>query len=229
MATFVLIPGAGGIAWYWHRVVPLLEEANHDAIAVDLPGDDNRAGLSAYADRVVAATGTHKDLVVVAQSLGGFTAPLVCERVRVTMLVFVNAMIPLPGETAGDWWDHTKSEAARLAAAQRAGYSTTFDLSTYFLHDIPAEIIQQGEARQRAQAEAVFAEPCRFAGWPDVPIHAIAGRDDRFFPLDFQQRVVAERLQVSLDVLAGGHLIALSNPRGLGDQLLRYLDAQRRA
>ena len=34
MATFVLIPGAGGVAWYWHRVVPLLEDAKHEAIAV---------------------------------------------------------------------------------------------------------------------------------------------------------------------------------------------------
>jgi pimeloyl-ACP methyl ester carboxylesterase len=144
MVTFVLIPGAGGIAWYWHRVVPLLEDARHDVIAVDLPGDDSRAGLSAYADRVIAARGTHKDVVLVAQSLGGFTAPLVCEGVRARMLVFVNAMIPLPGETAGDWWDDTKSESARVAAARRAGYSTTFDLSTYFLHDIPAEIVAQG-------------------------------------------------------------------------------------
>jgi pimeloyl-ACP methyl ester carboxylesterase len=226
MATFVLVPGAGGIAWYWHRVVPLLEEAKHDAIAVDLPGDDDRAGLSAYADRVIAAMGTRNDVVLVAQSLGGFTAPLVCERVRVHMLVFVNAMIPLPGETAGDWWNHTKSEAARVAAAHSAGYSTTFDLSTYFLHDIPAEIVAQGEAHQRAQAETMFAEPCRFERWPNVPIHAIAGRDDRFFPVDFQRRVVAERLQAPLDVLPGGHLIAISNPHGLADQLLHYLDRE---
>src|SRR5262245_14591883 len=31
---------AGGIAWYWHRVVPLLEASGHDAVGVDLPGDD---------------------------------------------------------------------------------------------------------------------------------------------------------------------------------------------
>ncbi len=29
MSTFVLIPGAGGAAWYWHRVVPLLRAAGH--------------------------------------------------------------------------------------------------------------------------------------------------------------------------------------------------------
>jgi hypothetical protein len=40
MRSFVLIPGAGGVAWYWHRVIPLLEQAGHEAVAVDLPGDD---------------------------------------------------------------------------------------------------------------------------------------------------------------------------------------------
>jgi hypothetical protein len=34
MTTFVLIPGAGGAAWYWHRIVPRLREAGHQAIAV---------------------------------------------------------------------------------------------------------------------------------------------------------------------------------------------------
>ncbi len=39
--AFVLIPGAGGAAWYWHRVVPLLQEAGHEAIAVDLVRAEN--------------------------------------------------------------------------------------------------------------------------------------------------------------------------------------------
>jgi pimeloyl-ACP methyl ester carboxylesterase len=95
MATFVLIPGAGGIPWYWHRVVPLIEHAGHEAIAVDLPGDDRNADLTAYADLTVKAIRSSRPILV-AQSLGGFTAPLVCERVPVRMLVFVNAMIPAP-------------------------------------------------------------------------------------------------------------------------------------
>jgi len=44
--AFVLIPGAGGAAWYWHRVVPLLQEAGHEAIAVDLPGSGRRRAAS---------------------------------------------------------------------------------------------------------------------------------------------------------------------------------------
>jgi pimeloyl-ACP methyl ester carboxylesterase len=222
MATFVLVPGAGGVAWYWHRVAPLVEEAGHEAIAVDLPGDDEQTGLSAYADRVLAAIG-RRQVVLVAQSLGGFTAALVCARVRVRMLVFVNAMIPVPGETAGEWWDNTQAIAARIAAAHQGGYSSDFDLATYFLHDVSPELIEQGEAHERPEADVVFAEPCRFEAWPEVPIHAIAGRDDRFFPIEFQRRVAQERLQAEIDELAGGHLLALSNPDGLAGQLVEYL------
>jgi pimeloyl-ACP methyl ester carboxylesterase len=228
MADFVFVPGAGGVAWYWHRVAPLVEEAGHEAIAVDLPGDDEQTGLSAYADRVLAAIG-RRQVVLVAQSLGGFTAALVCARVRVRMLVFVNAMIPVPGETAGEWWDNTQAIAARIAAAHQGGYSSDFDLATYFLHDVSPELIEQGEAHERPEADVVFAEPCRFEAWPEVPIHAIAGRDDRFFPIEFQRRVAQERLQVEIDELAGGHLLALANPNGLADQLVEYLQLAPRA
>jgi pimeloyl-ACP methyl ester carboxylesterase len=222
MATFALVPGAGGAAWYWHRVVPLLEEAKHEAIAVDLPGDDTQAGLSVYADRVLEAIG-RRDVILVAQSLGGFTAPLVCARARVRMLVFVNAMIPKPGETAGEWWANTGWEEARVAAAHGGGYSPSFDLATYFLHDLPPEIVKRGEAHERPEADVVFGEQCRFEVWPPVPIHVIAGRDDRFFPIELQRRVAKERLDVAVDVIFGGHLLALANPPGLADQLLRYL------
>jgi pimeloyl-ACP methyl ester carboxylesterase len=110
MALFVLVPGAGGMAWYWHRVVPLIQAAGHEALAVDLPGEDRCAGLATYAEIVVDAIAERSDVILVAQSLAGFTAPLVCARAPVRTLVFVNAMIPKTGESAGAWWD-AKSEA----------------------------------------------------------------------------------------------------------------------
>jgi pimeloyl-ACP methyl ester carboxylesterase len=162
-------------------------------------------------------------VILVAQSLGGFTAPLVCAKGRVRMLVFLNAMIPVPGETAGEWWANTGWEEARVAAAHRGGYSPSFDLATYFLHDLPHEVVKEGEAHERPEADVVFGEPCRFEAWPAVPIRVIAGRDDRFFPIEFQRRVAQERLQVPVGELPGGHLLALANPRGLADRLLGYL------
>jgi hypothetical protein len=41
--------------------------------------------------------------------------------------------------------------------------------------------------RMREEAETVFGEHCRFERWPDIPIHVLAGKDDRFFPIEFQR------------------------------------------
>ncbi len=38
MKTFILIHGSWHSAWNWHKVVPLIEKAGHQAIAIDLPG-----------------------------------------------------------------------------------------------------------------------------------------------------------------------------------------------
>ena len=218
--TFVLIPGAGGTAWYWHRIVPLLRQAGHEAIAVDLPGDDPAAGLPEYADLVVGAIGGRGNVVLAAQSLGGFTAPLVAARVPVASLVFVNAMIPRPGETPGAWWGNTSWDGARLAAAERGGYGTEVDLAVYFLHDVPPDVAAAGEPYQRPEADVVFASACDFTAWPPVPIRAVAGADDRFFPAGFQQALARDRLGIEADVLPGGHLIALAQPARLASYLL---------
>ena len=218
--TFVLIPGAGGTAWYWHRVVPLLREAGHEAIAVDLPGNDPPAGQPEYADLVANALGSRDNVVLVAMSLGGFTAPLVAAKVPVSAIVFVNAMIPRPGETPGEWWDDTGWSDARVAAAKRGGYSTEFDLAVYFLHDVPPDIAAAGEPYQRPEADVVFGSACDFSAWPPAAIRAVAGADDRFFPVAFQQALAHGRLGIEADVLPGGHLIALAHPAELASYLL---------
>lgn len=220
MRSFVLIPGAGGVAWYWHCVVPLLTAAGHEAIAVDLPGDDDSAGLPEYASIVTAAIGDRDDVVLVAQSLGGFTAPLVAARTSLSGLVFVNAMIPVPGETPAAWSEHTGSGQARAEAAAAGGYSQDFDDVTYFLHDVPPDVLADGENRQRPESGAVFGSVCEFEGWPPVPVRVVVGRDDRLFPAEFQQRAALDRLGVTADVLPGGHLIALAQPEALAGYLL---------
>jgi pimeloyl-ACP methyl ester carboxylesterase len=219
MSSYLMIPGAGGAAWFWHRVVPLLEDAGHEAIAIDLPGPDPAAGLPEYTEIALAAADGRTDVVLAAQSMGGFTAPLVAARRPLKALVMVNAMIPVPGETAGQWWENTGWEEARVQAAKEGGYGTEFDLDTYFLHDVPPEVFA-GAPAPRDESEAAFGSPCDFTAWPDIPIHAVAGRDDRFFPTEFQRRLAKDRLGVEADVLPGGHLIALAQPEPLARYLL---------
>jgi pimeloyl-ACP methyl ester carboxylesterase len=198
----------------------LLLEAGHDVIAVDLPGDDETAGLNRYTELVVDAIGSRSDVVLAAGSLGGFTAPLVCERVPVRELVLVNAMIPEPGETAGDWWAHTGAVEAQEEAARAGGYGP-FDVATYFLHDVDAAVAAEGEAYQRNEADVIFGSVCDFTAWPAIRIRVLVGADDRFFPIGLQRKVARDRLGVRADVLPGGHLLPLVQPRLVADYLLQ--------
>ena len=219
MSTFLLIPGAGGVAWFWHRITPLLEAAGHTAIAIDLPGADPDAGLPEYVEQIVAAGSGQPEVVLVAQSMGAFSALPACSRLPGCALVLLNAMIPNPGETANDWWENTGFGPARVAAAHAGGYSEDIDLDTYFLHDVPPEVSAAGEPYQRPEADIAFEQPCGFDHWPDVPTTVLAGRDDRFFPVDFQRRVARERVGLDIVEIPGGHLAALSEPQALADAL----------
>jgi pimeloyl-ACP methyl ester carboxylesterase len=221
MTTYVLIPGAGGDAWYWHRLVPELERAGHTAIPVELPAGDKEAGWAEYADAVADAADGRGPVTLVAQSMGGFTAPLLAGRLPVDEIVLVNAMIPAPGETGGAWWDNVGQRAAARAAAVRDGRDpdAPFDVLVMFFHDAPEDVVAEAMKGEPAQSDTPFAQPWPRAAWPDVPTRVISSRDDRLFPLEMQIRVARERLGVTPEELPGGHLVALSRPAELASLL----------
>jgi len=210
--TYVLVPGAGGAASYWHLVQRELDARQLASIAVGLPAGDDSKGLSEYVDVVVDAAVGLDDIVLVAQSLGGFTASLAADKLPTSRLVLLNAMIPVPGESAGEWWAATGSSQAMRQSDIRDGRDPDgeFDLDVYFLHDVPAAALEADD--QSEQSDAIFATPWTLSAWPDVSTTVLAARDDRFFPYEFQQRVARERLGLDVVEVPGGHLAALSYP-----------------
>ena len=227
--TYVLIHGAASDSWYWHRVVPELLARGQDVVAPDLPCDDDSAGLSEYTDAVVDAIGDRTDLVVVAHSMAGFTAPLVCERVPVDLVVMLTAMVPSPGEPPGDWWTNTGHAEARREQDERDGRPADreFDPMTAFYHDVPPEVVAEAMTRgERTQSATPFTKPWPLHAWPDVPTRFLLCRTDRFFPAEFMRRVVKERLGITPDEMDSGHLPALSRPKELVDRLEAYRTGQ---
>jgi pimeloyl-ACP methyl ester carboxylesterase len=221
--TFVLVPGAGGDTLFWHRLVAELERRGHRALPVALPVRDDSAGLGAYTDTVVAAIGDSSPVVLVAQSMGGLTAPLVCERVPVELLVLLNAMVPRPGETGGEWWTATGQGEAAAAYRQQLGLPAELDDDATYFHDVPAEVAAVYMDQEFAQSGRPFEDPWPLDRWPDVPTRVVAGREDRLFPLEFQRKIAAERLGLDVDEIPGGHCAALSRPVELADLLESYL------
>jgi pimeloyl-ACP methyl ester carboxylesterase len=211
MATYVLIHGAGTDSWYWHLVAPRLHRLGHDVVCVDLPCDDDSAGLSEYADVVVDAAGNKSNVFLVAQSLAGFTAPMVCDRLDVRLIVLVAAMTPRPGESPGEWWANTGHQ-----------FPDPFDPKEVFAHDLSPELAEESLGHLRDQSETPFIKPWPLDGWPDVATRFLLCRDDRFFPAEFQRRVVRERLGIVPDEMGGGHLPALARPEELVQRLEEF-------
>src|SRR3954454_1284155 len=170
--TFVLLHGAGGTGAYWGLVRPRLEAAGHRVLAPDLPNHpgatftDQGAAVAA----LVSEHATDGPVVLVAQSMGSYAAAVAADRVHPAPLVLVNAMVPAPGESAGDWWEATGQPDARREAELAAGRDpdAAFDPETVFLHDVPpaARPFLGGDG---APADSLFVDPYPLPAWPAVP------------------------------------------------------------
>jgi pimeloyl-ACP methyl ester carboxylesterase len=208
VSTFALVHGGGGSGWDWHLVAAELSDRGHGAVAVDLPIEDRLAGWGEYADTVVHAVGNRRDVVVVGHSLGGFTAPLVCARIPVDLLVLVAAMIPSPGELFSDWWTNT--------GYQGSGHDDVF------YHDVPPGLAAEARRRERDEAAKALQQPWPLHAWPDTPTRYLLCRDDRMFPAEWARRHARERLGIEPDEIDGGHYITLARPHQLADRLVAY-------
>jgi hypothetical protein len=219
LTTFAFIHGAGDAGWYWHLVEGELRRRGHQTVAPDLPCDDDTAGLVEYAETVVdavEAVGRNGDLIVVAQSFGGFTAPLVAARIAVNVLVLVTAMIPAPGEVPDDWSANTGFDA--VMAAQQRRYAGA-DL---IYHDVAPALAEEARRHARRQSDTPGHTPWPLDGWPPVETRFVLCTQDRFFPPEFMRRVVKDRLGVVADEISAGHAVALSRPKELAELLAGY-------
>ena len=226
MATFAFIHGAGDVGWYWHLAERELQGLGHQTVAPDLPCDDDSASLLDYAEAVVDAIDGRRNVIVVAQSYGGFTAPLVADRVPVEALVLVAGMIPAPGEAPAAWWENVGY--ARAAAEQSqidGGLTGSSDPYVAFCHDVPRALADEALSKGRSESAVAYNNPWPLDAWPAVPIKFILCTEDRFFPAEFMRRVVAERLGIVPDELAASHCVALSRPRELATLLSGYAGA----
>lgn len=134
MANYVLVHGAWHGAWCWQRVSAQLARSGHRVHAVTLTGLGDRAHLLSplvtlethiadVANTLVAEE--LDDVILAVHSYAGMLGTAVADRMpqRLKHLVYVDAVVPRPGES----WSSTHASAtreARLAAAQAsADYS----------------------------------------------------------------------------------------------------------
>jgi len=226
MATFVLIHGAGDAGWYWHLTEAELRAREHHTIAPDLPCDRDTASLDDYAGTVAGAVAGLRDLVIVGQSYGAFTATLAASRLPARLLVLLAGMIPAPAESPGQWWENTGyRQAADQQARLDGGKTGHDDPFISFYNGVPRPLAEEALRRGgRGESTVVWDTPWPLDAWPDVPTRFILCKDDRFFPAAFMRRLAQHRLGTVPDEVPGCHCVALSHPGQLSDLLVSYLD-----
>ncbi|HEX5286628.1 MAG TPA: alpha/beta hydrolase [Polaromonas sp.] len=171
MANFVLVHGAWHGGWCWQRVTAVLQKDGHRVHAVTLTGLGERAHLlspsitlDTHIDDVISAIEVEElsDVVLAVHSYAGMIGTAVADRLskRLKHLVYVDAVVPKPGES----WSSTQSAATqqqRLAAAQA---STRFsfpppDPEVFGLHDADRAWVKR---RQTPHPGNTYQSPLNF-------------------------------------------------------------------
>lgn len=219
----MLIPGAGADPRVYGATIEALAALGHDAIAPPLPLEDPDAHPSDHAGAVVSVMPRDDEVIVVAQSLGAFTGPLVAARAPVAQLVLLAPMIPRAGETAGEWWEHTRHAEAIAGVLERHGPMRDWTQEAFaevFLHDVDPAVARANERYNGVPGSGMFSEPWPLTAWPEVRTRVLAPSGDRLFPPDFQRRIARERLGLEIEEMPGGHLPMLSRPYELAERLV---------
>ncbi len=144
MATFVLIHGAFRGGWSFQFVQERLQAQGHTVFAPSLTGAGDRGhliasvqGLDTWTQDITRLLESEdlKAVILVGHSMGGFVATAVSEGAaeRIAHLVFLDAPVPRPGETA--WEQLPGNIRARFPTPERAALVPPFPVASSTLID----------------------------------------------------------------------------------------------
>jgi pimeloyl-ACP methyl ester carboxylesterase len=229
VSTFALVHGAWHGAWCWERLTPELVARGHRVVAPDLPSDDPAATFITYADVVIDALAGEDDVVLVGHSLAGNTVPLVAARRPVSRIVYLCAVIPIPGRSFNE---QARIERDTFIRGYEAGLTVDDqgrsswvdeDIARHtFFADCDERDARAAFERLRPQATAPYDVPCPIDAFPTTPRTYVLCQEDRIVNPDWSRRVAKGRLDAELVELPGSHSPFLSRPAALAEILCGF-------
>ncbi|MCK6423885.1 MAG: alpha/beta hydrolase [Burkholderiaceae bacterium] len=238
-SPIVLVHGAWGGAWIWRRMLAPLRAAGHEVHAVTLTGDGERAHLR----RPGITLQTHiadvlglleaeelREVVLVGHSYGGMVITGAADRATaadpaaIRRLIYLDAMIPLPGEGWGQQHDPAVV-AARTAAARAHDHALP--------PPDPADFGLTGPDRDwllRRQVphpfgphpDGPYQEPLPFDGerWQRLSRHFIDCHDPAYPTIATMRERARQLPGFTVHELATGHCPMVSAPQALARLLI---------
>jgi pimeloyl-ACP methyl ester carboxylesterase len=229
MTTFALVHGGYHGSWCWEHLTPLLEQAGHDVVVMDLPLEDGAATFDTYADVVCGSLADcGDDVVLVGHSYAGNTIPLVAAQRSLRHLVYLCAMIPDIGRSLADqlidapeMLNPVFERGLSMPDEQLRQAWTDLDAArAVFYGDCSEQIAQAAINRLRPQSVYPAIQPCSLAEFPDVQTTYVVCTDDKMLRPEWSRRTARDRIGAELIELPGEHSPFYSRPSALADVLL---------
>lgn len=234
MSTFILVHGAWHGAWCWYKIVPLLERAGHEVIAIDLPslGVDRTplaaVTLDTWTDAVSAAlNAVPGQSILIGHSMGGIVVSQAAERHpdKVKTSVYVSAFLLRDGESLFAVASREPGGIPGIATVSADKLSMTCDTNgvrEVLYNECADEDVALAQLLLTPQALAPMAAPqrissARFGRVPRVYIECLR---DRVVPPTLQRAMYTASPCARMIVMDTDHSPFLSRPRELADHLL---------
>jgi pimeloyl-ACP methyl ester carboxylesterase len=215
MSIFCLVHGSTQGPRGWELLVSELKARGHDCICVDLPTDQPDSSATAYARAIGKALEKSKSPIVVAHSASGLFLPLVPEYATVSRLVYLAAVLPMPGESFLSQFQRDQE----MYRPDFVGKDPTKDEALacqYLFHDCPPNVSQWALSTLRLMfAKEAIVERSPLARWPDVPSSYISCSEDRALNPDWWGTAARERLRADPIRIEAGHAPHVTRPATL--------------
>jgi pimeloyl-ACP methyl ester carboxylesterase len=224
--NIVLVHGLWADGSSWNKVIPILQNAGHRVIAVQL-AERSLAEDVATVKRAIDLVGG--PTILVGHSFGGFVITNAgYNNQNVTGLVYVSAFAPDEGESAVNFVP-VESLPPGLLVFDSGGfaYLNPEMFPQAFAQDVNATEAKTLAVVQKPAHQSLFTEPSGPPAWKQLPTWFEVSEGDHIIPPD-AQRMFAQRMNATTISLNSSHASPVSHPDEIAQLILNATKGSRR-
>ena len=216
--NIVLVHGLWADGSSWSKVIPILQNAGHKVIAVQLAAH-SLADDVATVKRAIDLVGG--PAILVGHSYGGFVITNAgYNNQNVTGLVYVAAFAPDEGESTGNFVD-VKKLPPGLLVPDSGGfvYLNPKMFHGAFVQDANATEAETLAAVQKPAHQSLFTEKSGPPAWKQLPTWFEVSEADHIIPPD-AERMFAKRMNATTISLNSSHASLVTHPKEVAELIL---------
>jgi pimeloyl-ACP methyl ester carboxylesterase len=216
--NIVLVHGTYVDGSSWSKVIPILQNAGHKVIAVQLPLH-SLADDIATVKRAIDLAGA--PVVLVGHSYGGFVITNAgYNNKNVKGLVYIAALAPNEGQSLGNFIDFKKFPKGFLVFDNGGFvYINPEVFGQAFAQDVDPAQSKIIAAAQKPFNQSILAEKSGPPAWKQLPSWYQVSENDHAIPPDVE-RMIAKQINATTISLNSSHVSPLSHPNEVAQLIL---------